>query len=36
VKGMNLVREVEKDLKVANVICMVSIPVVFSLMIKGP
>jgi hypothetical protein len=25
VKGMNLVREVEKDLKVANVICMVSI-----------
>lgn len=25
VKGMKLVRELEKDLKVANVICMVSI-----------
>lgn len=29
VKGMNLVRELEKDLKVANVICMVSIEFCF-------
>lgn len=34
VKGMNLVRELEKDLKVANVICMVSIFMVYCFIIE--